>query len=86
MRAGEKSDARAQLRLARALARGRGIERDYIEAYIFASLAAIQGNNYASELRDELISRLRPEEIERAEQALNAKIKPLTVTRGAGES
>lgn len=73
-KAAQKLDTEAQLRLARAYGLGRGTARNYEIAYRWASLAAIQGNETAAELRDKLISRLRPDEIERADRAVDAEL------------
>jgi TPR repeat protein len=85
-RAAEKNDPEAQLRLAQAYARGRGAQRDYAQAYIWASIAAIQGNAIALELRNKVMARLRPAEIERADTEVNTWLAPRMASGHGGSS
>jgi TPR repeat protein len=84
--AAEKNDPEAQLRLAKAYARGRGAQRDYAQAYIWASIAAIQGNAIALELRNNVMARHRPAEIERADTEVNSWLAPRMASGHGGSS
>ncbi len=49
---------------------------DAAQAYIWASIAAIQGNAIALELRNKVMARHRPAEIERADTEVNTWLAP----------
>ena len=74
-RAATQADAAAQLRLARAHSKGAGTKEDPIAAYVWASLSALQGNEDAFELRKRILSRLTPEEIEKADRMVESRFK-----------
>jgi len=73
-RAAKKFDPVGQLRLTHAYMRGVGVPQDYHQAYVWASLAALQGNEEAAGYREKLVSRLRPDEQQNAERVLDEQI------------
>lgn len=68
--AARQGDAVAQLNLGDFYARGLGVERDFVEAWVWLSLAAEQGRNWAERRREEIASRLNEQGRERAERLL----------------
>ena len=73
-RAAKKFDPVGQLRLTHAYMRGVGVPQDYQQAYVWASLAALQGNEEAAGYPEKLVSRLRPDEQQNAERVLDEQI------------
>ena len=61
--------------MARAHSKGAGTKEDPIAAYVWASLSALQGNEDAFELRKRILSRLTPEEIEKADRMVESRFK-----------
>jgi TPR repeat protein len=59
--------ASAQFALAEMCLRGEGAEADYVQAYLFASLAAAQGLPKADKLRSKAAQKLSPDELAEAE-------------------
>ncbi len=65
--AAENDDDYSQYRLAHLFYMGQGTERNYIQSYAWAKLAAIKGHLEASRLKDELTELLNPTELSQAE-------------------
>ena len=64
----EAENAKAQMRLGWMYAYGTGVERDYILAYMWLNLSAIQGDEDAKQIRDSLTEHMTPEQITEAER------------------
>ncbi len=64
----EQGNAEAQTSLGALYASGRGVPRDYVMAYMWANLAASQGNETASELRSIVEKQMTPEQIVEAQR------------------
>ncbi len=73
-KAAEQGDAGAQLGLGVMYAKGEGVPQNDINAYAWHSLAAAQGQEGAAKLRDEVASKLSPEQRIKA-QALAAELQ-----------
>ena len=70
----------AQYSLAVAYHFGRGIAKDQEKAYFFAGLAALQGQEAAAELRDDIAGSLAPARLEDVRSLLK-EAAPLFVTK-----
>ncbi len=64
----EQGNTEAQTSLGAMYASGRGVPRDYVMAYIWANLAATQGDKTASELRSIVEKMMTPEQITEAQR------------------
>jgi TPR repeat protein len=64
----EQGDAMAQYNLGVLYARGWGVPQDFIEAHLWLSLAAAQGNKLAAQEHDKVVMKMTPEEIAEAQQ------------------
>ena len=71
--AAEQGDAVARLNLGDAYSRGAGVPRDPVRAYVWLSLAAEQGRNWARNKRDEIAERLTAGQRVEAERLLAEK-------------
>ena len=75
-KAAESGDKDGQFNLGRVYARGEGVTRDYVAAYMWASLAAAQeSGKVAKTVRDDLEKRMSPTQIAEA-QKLSREWKP----------
>ena len=61
-----KGDTDAQYGLGLCYAEGRGVEQDEIEAYAWLSVAIMQGDDQAEDLRDIVMHNLSPEQTHEA--------------------
>ena len=78
-KAATAGDARAQEQLGHIYALGLGVPQDRAKAYGWYENAALHGDGLAERLRDDLLKRMSPEEIDKGEQAAKefaASIKP----------
>ena len=66
--AAEQGIADAQYNLGRLFAKGEGVAQDYVQAHIWYSLAARQGHQKATQLRDIVAGRMTPEQIAEAQK------------------
>ena len=66
--AAEAGDGFAQLQLGLKFARGEGVKQDYVQAHLWANLAATSGNPDAPGLRAAFAKAMTPEQIDRAQQ------------------
>lgn len=66
--AAEQGYVEAQTNLARSYQKGRGVEQNLIEAYVWNHIALQLGNTDAKFERDEVASKLPPEELASAQQ------------------
>ena len=66
--AADQGDANAQYDLGILYAKGRGVLRDYVQAHMWASLAAAQNQENATKLRDFLAELMTPEQIAEAQR------------------
>ncbi len=73
LNAAEDGDDRAFGKVAGLYLYGRGTEKDYIQSYIWFSIAANSGDKYAARFRDTAASMLSREQIIQAEQILAEK-------------
>ena len=64
----ERGDADAQYMLGFLYARGEGVRRDLVRAYLWFSLAARQGDQIAADMVASLSRRMTPEQIARAKE------------------
>ncbi len=71
----EQGDAIAQYNLGLMYANGRGVPRDYVQAHLWANLAAAQGNELARKARDIVAKKMTPAQLAEA-QRLARKWKP----------
>ena len=71
----EKGDASAQFSLGFMYELGQGVPQDYVQAYMWFSLAAAQGTKGAAEWRERLAARMTPAQIAEA-QKLASEWKP----------
>ena len=68
MKAAEQGDAGGQFNLGLMYGKGQGVPRDYIEAYMWFSLAAAQMGDAAARNLDLLEKRMTPEQIAAAQE------------------
>jgi TPR repeat protein len=66
-RAAMKGDAVSERHVGQIYAAGLGVPRDQIEAYAWYENAAVNGDRFAMRLRDELVGRMTPDEIAKAQ-------------------
>ena len=66
--AAEANDAAAQLELARRYASGDGVDQSVVQAYQWANIAAMHGDDAAKSTRDALVQLLTPDELTAAQQ------------------
>ena len=64
----EQGDAIAQYNLGLMYANGRGVPRDYVQAHLWANLAAAQGNELARKARDIVAKKMTPAQIAEAQR------------------
>ncbi len=82
-KAATSGDARAQEQLGHIYALGLGVPRDRAQAYGWYENAALHGDGLAERMRDDLLMRMAPTEIDKGEQAakdIAANIKPAKPT------
>ena len=78
-KAATAGDARAQEQLGHIYALGLGVPQDRVQAYGWYENAALHGDGLAERLRDDLLMRMSPTEIDKGEQTakdIAASIKP----------
>ena len=78
-KAAMKGDAASQRYLGHMYELGLGVPRDPVEAYAWYENAVLDGDGFAARLRDELVSRMAPGDVPKAEaraKELRAQIKP----------
>jgi uncharacterized protein len=68
----DHGSAMAQYLLADLYYQARGVRRDYVQTYVWASLAAAQGYHQADSLRDSAVRGLSSAEIEQAKTLIAA--------------
>ena len=66
--AADQGNATAQFNLGFKYANGEGLPDDYVLAYVWYNLAAAQGNEAARKLKDNLWTRMTPDQIARAQE------------------
>ena len=66
--AAEQGFAEAQYNLGLMYATGEGVPEDYVVAYAWWNLAAAQGNEMAMEYKDDIRTRMTPDQIARAQE------------------
>ena len=64
----EAENAKAQMRLGWMYAYGTGVERDYILAYMWLNLSAIQGDENAKQIRDTIAGAMTPKQLAEAQE------------------
>ncbi|MBI3917814.1 MAG: protein kinase [Betaproteobacteria bacterium] len=64
----ERGNTRAQIRLAEMHASGQGVKLDYMQAYVWYSLAARGGSATAPTDRDKIVKRLQPAQVRQADR------------------
>jgi TPR repeat protein len=80
-RAADTGDSDSQRELGQMFALGLGVEASKPEAYAWYENSALGGDVLAKRMRDELLTRMTPDEIAQGEQAaktISAEIKPAT--------
>lgn len=77
--AAKQGDSVGQLNLGDMYARGRGVERDSVEAWVWLSLAAEQGRAWAEQRRSSLEERMTDDDRALAEQRLAGRRERLDV-------
>ena len=78
--AAEQGLAQAQNNLGIMYARGQGVSRDYVGAYMWFNLSAVQGNQQAAVNQNRTASLMTPEQLAEA-QKLVREWKPNTQSR-----
>ncbi len=81
-KAAEQGHAKAQFNLGVSYKYGQGVTRNIVEAYAWLSLSAANGVTVALKSRDEMVNRLSPQDLERAqarERKLREEIQPKNV-------
>ncbi len=73
--AAEQGDANAMGTLSVTYLLGRGVPKDYVEAYKWGNLAAANGNEKAAKLRDNLAKKMTPSQIEKAQDLSRECVK-----------
>lgn len=71
LKAAEQGYAIAQNNVGLAYAKGDGTPKDYVSSYMWFNLSASQNNADGIKLRDQLIKKLTPEELTKAQQMTN---------------
>lgn len=74
-----RGNSKAQFALGLLYQGGKGVDRDYIQAYMWYGLAEAKGHKIAPRNKGEVAKKMTPEEIEKA-QALIAQFKPSTIS------
>ena len=64
----EQGDATAQFNLGVMYRKGQGVQQDYSQAYMWINLAATQGLEKSIKLRDALVKKLTPSQIEEGQK------------------
>jgi TPR repeat protein len=78
-KAATAGDARAQEQLGHIYALGLGVPQDRVQAYGWYENAALHGDGLGERMRDDLLKRMSPTEIDKGEQTakdIAASIKP----------
>ena len=73
-KAAEQGSADAQYNLALSYFRGEGVLQDFVEAYKRANLAAAQNRNGSKELRDTLVQKMTPSQIQEGQRLSSMKV------------
>lgn len=71
--AAQAGNALAQMNLGDLYARGRGVERDLVQAWVWLSRAAGQGRDWAARRREEIAARMRDAQLAQARKLLAAE-------------
>jgi TPR repeat protein len=66
--AAEQGDADAQSRLGLLYANGRGAQQDLVQAHLWLSLAAAQGDKSAAKERNLLVKKMTPAQLAQAQK------------------
>lgn len=72
LKAARNGNPRAQEELGMMYFTGKGKMKDFVSAYVWLSIAQMQGEHISAFFPDELVSQMTPEEINRAQQKLSA--------------
>jgi len=79
----EAGDAQAQTRVGEMYEDGLGVPRDFVSAYTWYNVAAAAGSAFARVARDELETRMTPEQVSAAQRAANDIIAARSSVSGA---
>jgi len=72
----QSGNTQAQIRLAEMHASGKGVSRNYIQAYIWYSLATRGGSTTAQAERDRMAKLMQPAEVKQADEVVDGMRAP----------